>query len=115
MAFGGNVFEPEVPVEVVEEAEKRANADAVLEGEIDAVETRATSLETRAPLEHGRTAELEKGEEHEILAAGVTAEGAILVDTEGAASTVRVTARTAGKGFKVETTAKVRVNWTVFA
>ncbi len=38
MAFGGNVFEPEVPVEVVEEAEKRANADAALEGEVDAVE-----------------------------------------------------------------------------
>src|SRR5512146_865729 len=28
MAFGGNVFEPEIPVEVAEEAEKRANAIA---------------------------------------------------------------------------------------
>ena len=108
MAFGGNVFEPDIPAEVIEEAEKRATADAELEGEIDAVEA-------RAPLESGRTAELEKSEEHEILAAGVTATGAILVDTEGAASTVRVTARTAGKGFKVETTAKVRVNWIIFA
>lgn len=108
MGFGGNVFEPDVPVEVAEEAETRANADAALEGEIDLVEA-------RAPLESGRTAEIEKGEEVEVAAKGVTATGAILVDTEGAASTVQITARTAGKGFKVETTAKVRVNWTVFA
>lgn len=41
MAFGGNVFEPEPPVEVVEEAEKRATADAALEGEIDVLEAGA--------------------------------------------------------------------------
>lgn len=42
MAFGGNVFEPEVPVEVAEEAEKRATgvaeAKAQAKAEVKAVE-----------------------------------------------------------------------------
>ncbi len=41
MAFGGNVFEPEVPVEVAEEAEQRRTADTALEGEITAVGAKA--------------------------------------------------------------------------
>lgn len=28
MAFGGNIFEPDIPVEVIEEAEKRATGDS---------------------------------------------------------------------------------------
>jgi hypothetical protein len=41
MGFGGNVFEPNPPVEVAEEAEKRKAGDAALEGDIAGVEATA--------------------------------------------------------------------------
>lgn len=50
MAFGGNQFESNPPVEVVEEAEKRATADAVLQGEINAVTKQTSGIWTPGQL-----------------------------------------------------------------
>jgi hypothetical protein len=69
MAFGGNVFEPDVPVEVVEEAEKRTTADAALEAEIDVVEGHVAELTTGVP---GVSTEREAGKEYEPSATAAT-------------------------------------------